>query len=132
MMRTSEEAIRKQRANYYQGPGDEGPGREIQAGTRAAAMAAAAGAGKYAGRKVYFDFSHWQSDGKGKSNVDWDALAKHPQVGGAYVKLGEPGNSGFAGDLATDGWMDDCFDQNVDGLYRNRLWIGAYTYLNLG
>jgi hypothetical protein len=92
----------------------------------------AAGAGKYAGRKIYFDFSHWQSDGKGKSSVDWDALAKHPRFGGAYVKLGEPGVRGMAADLESDAWMDDCFDQNIDGLYRNRLWIGAYTFLNLG
>lgn len=119
-----EKYLRAQRANYYQGP--------EPTTTRAAWLTAAVGAGKYATRRIYFDFSHWQSDGKGKTNVDWDALGKYPQVGGAYVKLGEPGNRGEAFSLDTDLWQDDCFDQNLDGMYRNKMWIGAYTYLNCG
>ncbi|CAK0748243.1 hypothetical protein CCP3SC15_1540004 [Gammaproteobacteria bacterium] len=116
----NQKQLTAQRKNYYQPPEHQ------------IAAAVAPGAGKYATNRFYCDFSHYQSFADGTTSVDWDALAKYPKFGGAYCKLGEVGNTGASFDLVTDNWMDSAFDSSMNGLYRNKLWMGAYLYVNCG
>jgi hypothetical protein len=82
--------------------------------------------GKYASRPIVLGFS------KDQTSVDWPELAKHPQIFGGICRLGSVDNVFNAQTLESDAWMDPTFDNNVTGLYNDKLWIGAEIDLDPG
>ena len=115
------------RQNYY----------EPQPATRLAEIQAV-GLNMYASRRKFIDTSHWQSKVDGTTSVDWDTLAKYPDFGGAYFKLGEPTARGVPGPNRADElenlklWFDTAFASTYAALMKNKLWCSPYLFVNMG